>query len=229
LKSNTSSAAEAAGLRGLRTSPPIGRLPGRNRTKADILLYRHKTRIVAVKDYAPRPFLVRQILGRYLIRRETAAYRTAGTIDGLPRFLGRVGPFALALEWIEARPLATVDPRAVPHDCWERLAAIVDGLHARGVALADLHHRDVLIGTDETVHVVDLATAWVLGPRAGRLRRRLFTHFCDLDRVALARMRARFRGEDVEAAIAAVGRSPAAWHRRARWAKRWLGRLRGRR
>jgi hypothetical protein len=67
--------------------------------------------------------------------------------------------------------------------------------------------------------LVDLATAW---------RRRLwFERFRDADRVALARMRARFTGGDVEAAVRAVGHGAAAWHRRGRRAKALLDRLRG--
>ena len=35
-----------------------------------------------------------------------------------------------------------------------RLRAALDELHGRGVALADLHHRDVLLGPDETLYQI---------------------------------------------------------------------------
>lgn len=205
------------------------RLPGRNGTKADILVYRREDgRHVALKDYSARGALVRNTLGRLLLRREEAAYRAAAGAAGLPELLGRHGAFGLALRWIEARPLAELPPGAVAGEVFDRLDRIVAGLHRRGVALGDLHHRDVLVSADGSVHVVDLATALVLGDSPGRLRRALFARWCEADRVALARLRARFRGEDVEHAVAGVGARAAARHRRDRRLKRLWNRLRGR-
>lgn len=212
----------------LRKSPPLRHFRGRNNTKADVFVYRLRDLTIALKDYASRPLLIRNTLGRYLVRRETAAYRAVGRLSGLPRFLGRVGPFALATEWIDARPLSQLASDKVPDECFDRLEALVASLHQRGVALADLHHRDVLVGAQGSIHIVDLATAWVAGPRAGRIRRRLFVGFCGQDRVALARMRARFTGGEESVAVAAVGASAASWHRRGRQLKSWLDRLRRR-
>lgn len=220
------------------TGPPLDRatlagvepsrtIPGRNVTKADIVVYRIDGVDVAVKDYGERPFWVRQTLGRLQIRREAAAYRAAAGLQGLPPFRGRVGPFSLATEWIDGRPLSTKRPDEVDAACFDRLQVVLDALHARGIALSDLHHRDVLIGVDGSVHVLDLATAWTLGPRPGALRRRLFQRLCELDRLALARMRARFTGGDPDRAVAEFGGAVAAWHRRGRRLKRLLDLLRG--
>jgi len=166
---------------------------------------------------------------RWLIRRETAAYVAAKGVAALPAFLGRLGPCALATEWVDAEPLKAREGALLDNGLFDRLAAILDELHGRGVALADLHHRDVLLTADGSLYLVDLATAWVLGPRPGWLRRRLFNRFRESDRVNLARMRARFTGGDVEAAVASVSPEAAAWHRRGRRIKAWLDRLRGRR
>lgn len=213
----------------LRALEPVRRLPGRNATKADILVYRSGGVEIAVKDYGARPFLTRQLLGRYLIRREAAAYGAAAGISGLPRFLGRVGPFAIATEWIRARPLAGFGGERPDPACFERAGAILDELHGRGIALADLHHRDLLVADDGEVYIVDLATAWVLGRSPRGWRRRLFEHLRQQDQVALARMRARFTGRDPDAAVAEIGGRAAAWHRRGRAFKSLLDRLRRRR
>ncbi len=208
---------------------PALRLAGRNRTKADILLYRGPDFQVAVKDYRSRPFLVRQTLGRLLIRREARAYEAARGLTGLPAFLGRVGPFALACQWIEARPLATMTTLPAADDVFERLEEIVASLHARGIAHGDLHHRDVLVSENGSVFLVDLATAVVLGERPGFLRRALFERLRDADLVALARLRARWTGGDVAAAVAAVGPRAAARHARARRLRALWDRVRRRR
>jgi tRNA A-37 threonylcarbamoyl transferase component Bud32 len=206
---------------------PERRLPGRNLTKATVFFYRQGDFQIAVKSYAESPWLIRSLLGPWLIRREAAAYSAAAGIDGLPRCFGQVGPAALATEWLEAEQLAQKPKQSCSPKLFDRIATIIDDLHQRGVALADLHHRDVLVTDDGEVFLIDLATAWVLKQRHGRLRRYVFERLCDSDRVSLARMRARYTGADMEAAIAEVGPRAAAWHRRGRRFKALVDRLRG--
>jgi len=208
---------------------PVRCIAGRNSTKADVLFFDLGDQRVAVKSYAPRGALIRNTLGRWLIRREAAAYEAAAGVAALPAFLGRLDPCALATEWVDAEPLKAKEGALLDDALFDRLAVILDELHGRGVALADLHHRDVLLTANGSLYLVDLATAWVLGPRPGFIRRRLFERFRESDRVNLARMRARFTGGDVEAAVASVSPEAAAWHQRGRRVKGWLDRLRGRR
>jgi hypothetical protein len=211
----------------LRGVAPVRRIEGRNWTKADVEFYEIEGLRVAVKTYAPRNALSRNTLGRWLIRREAAAFRAVAGIPAVPGFFGRVGPFAIASRWVDAVPLREYAGGLLDANIFDRLAAVVGEFHARGVALADLHHRDVLLGDDGSLYVLDLATAWVLGARPGPLRRYLFERFCESDRVNLARMRARFTGGDPAAAVASVSPTAAAWHRRGRAAKDLLNRLRG--
>jgi tRNA A-37 threonylcarbamoyl transferase component Bud32 len=222
-----------AGCRGvvdpgsISEAEPVRRIVGRNGSKADVLFYELDGERVAVKTYEPRSAVVRNSLGRWLIRREAAAYEAAGAIDALPAFLGRFGPYALATRWVEAEPLRERKDARLDDALFDRLGAVLDELHGRGVALADLHHRDVLLGVDDALYIVDLATAWVLGRRPGPVRKYFFERFCESDRVNLARMRARFTGGDVDAAVASVSPAAAAWHRRGRRMKSFLDRLRG--
>lgn len=211
----------------LAGAEPVRRIIGRNATKADVLFYELDDQRVAVKTYAPRGAVVRNSLGRWMIRREAAAYKAAEGVTAVPQFLGRLGPFALATRWVDAVPLRERLGTEVDAELFDRLGSVLDELHARGVALADLHHRDVLLGSDNRVYIVDLATAWVLGRRPGPIRRRLFDRFCESDRVNLARMQARFTGGDIEAAVTSVSLEAAAWHRRGRRLKRLLDRIRG--
>lgn len=207
-------------------SPEAGRrLPGRNFTKADVVCCEVGGRRAAVKTYAPRPAWIRHLLGRWLIRRESAAYRAAAGVPGLPEFLGRLGPYALATAWVDARPLSSLRGQSLDDEVFAAAAATLAALHERGVALADLHHRDVLVTDDGGVFLVDLATAWVLGRRPGRLRRALFRHFREQDLAALSRMRARFTGRGEAEASASAAR----WHARGRRVKKLLDRLRGKR
>ena len=181
---------------------------GRNVSKADVSFYRIEGLAIAVKDYGRRPFLARHTVGRYLVGRECRAYERLGALPGLAPFLGRLGPFTLATARLNAVPLADLPRGAIGPEVFDRLDVVVASIHARGVAIADLHHRDVLVGAGGTVHVVDLAAAYVLGPRATPLAQRIFGHLCAQDRLAAARMRARFTGASEGDALAAL--DPAA-------------------
>jgi hypothetical protein len=214
-------------LRSLAAGEPVRRLEGRNVSKADVLFYRVDGRPVAVKTYAPRPFWVRHSVGRWLVRREAAAFAAARGVPGLPAFLGRLGPYALATEWVDAEPLAAQRRENVGAEVFDRVAATLEALHARGIALGDLHHRDVLVGDGGSVYVVDLATAWWLGRRPGRLRRAVFRRLRDADRLSLAKLRARWTDGDENAALAGAGTAVAARHARTRRLKSIWDRARG--
>ncbi len=208
---------------------PVCRIDGRNWTKADVEFYENDDFKIAVKTYGPRNVVARNTLGRWLIRREAAAFQAVAGIEAVPDFIGRIGPFAIATRWVDAVPLKVHTGDRLDDEIFDRLAVIVAQFHERGVALADLHHRDVLLSDDGSLYVLDLATAWVTGDRPGPLSRYLFERFCESDRVNLARMRARFTGGDPEAAVASVSPAAAAWHRRGRKVKSILDRLRGKR
>lgn len=206
-ESTTAAPGAGVSLDRLDALRPVATIRGRNGTKADILRYDLEDGGVAVKDYRHRPAWVRATLGRYLIRRESRAYRAAGALEGLPEFLGRLGPVTLATRWVDAAPLALCAGEGSgrpPSGLFDRLERFLDELHRRHVALADLHHRDVLVGRDGQVHVVDLAMAYRYRERPALLRplrRWLFAHLCRLDRIAAARMRARFTGGDLDEAV----------------------------
>ena len=205
---------------------PVRRIVGRNVSKADVLFFDLDDLRVALKTYSNRNALVRHTVGRWFIRRETAAYEAANGVGGLAPFLGRLGPYALATWWMDAEPLRAYSGDRLDPSVFDRLAVMIDELHERGVAVGDLHHRDVLLGADGELYMVDLATAWVLGKNPGVVRKYLFARFCESDRVNLARMRARFTGGCAET-MSGVSPSASAWHRRGRRIKGFWNRLRG--
>ncbi|MCP3978304.1 MAG: hypothetical protein GY716_03090 [bacterium] len=214
-------------LSDLRAVPPLYRIAGRNQTKADILVYSVDGLEIAIKDYTSRPWFIRNTLGRLLIRRESAVYRAAGGAEGLPRFLGRLGPFALATERIPGRMLREFADHTVDAEILDRLEAILRRLHELGVALGDLTHRDVLVGDDGAVHVVDLAMSWIGGPGSGRLRQAVFVRFVEKDLFALVRLRDRFVRPSDPAADERVTDRAVRWHRRGRRIKQFVDWIRG--
>lgn len=170
-----------------RTSVNIPRCPARDEIrssvesvlvegkggKADVLVLRTGDRRVVVKDFARRGLWGR-CLGRIQIRRESAVYGRLEGVAGVPAFVGRIDPLALAIEWIDGERLAfvTVPPDDVP-SILASLRAAIDAMHERGVVHNDLRGREnVLLRREGGIAVVDLAAALHLTP--GGLAHRLF-------------------------------------------------------
>jgi len=177
----TKSPAPAALLRRTRDHSPI---------KAAVRIEARNGALAFVKDFSACHPLVRCLYGRIQLWREARAYARLCGIDGVPRFLGRVGTYAIAFEYIAGRPLTAFKRGAVPAAVFGRLEQTLQGMHARGVAHADLHRANILVSDSGMVYIVDFATALIArnpvrpGP--------VFRMCRQLDYNAVARMRARF-------------------------------------
>jgi len=154
-------------------------------SKADLWLVESGSRRFVVKDFRRKPWWVRWT-GRALIAREARAYRWLGPTEGVPRFAGRVDAHALAVEYVEAIPLAFAPERTRDGmDKLLQLRAIVDRLHRAGLVHGDLRGRDnVLVDRAGRLWVVDLASAMRLRP-GGLLHRALFSWVRQIDHAAL--------------------------------------------
>ena len=228
MKPDIPDAAARIDLTALTGREPVKRIAGRNSTKADLLFYRLDGQGIALKTYAARGVISKWLVGRRMIRHEAEAYKVARNVSGLPKFLGCLGSTALATEWILAPSLAEKQGAEVSAEVFDRIDAIVSALHQQGVAMADLHRGDILVGESGEVYLIDLAASWLLGKRPSRWRRRIFVHMCNLDRIAIARIRAQWTGGDVDAAVWDVGGPTAKWHARGRRLKRVWNRIRRR-
>jgi len=126
-----------------------------------------------VKDFAGKGLWGRTV-GRVQIARESRAYAWLGAMEGVPRFVGRVDAHALALAEVDGRQLAFArDLHPQGRAILERLRALMDRMHARGLAHLDLRGREnVMVRADGELVVVDLAGAVRLRP--GGLAHRLF-------------------------------------------------------
>lgn len=159
----------------------------RNVSKAMVRVERRGNREVVVKDYGARSWLTRRVFGRPALRREARAYRALAELEGVPRCLGFEGPDALMIEKAPGRSLSDWDPAALPDGVFERLERLVERIHRRGVALADLHRSNVVVACSGEVAIVDFALALTASPGRTGLLWRLAAR---LDRHAVARIRA---------------------------------------
>ncbi len=170
----------------------------RNATKADVRVETRDGRDVVVKDYGPRTWWVRTFYGRPTLRREARTYARLAGVRGIPACLGFEGRDALRLELAPGAPLSKLAVGRVDAAVFDELDRILREVHARGVAIADLHRSNVLVaegwegGSGPTVSVIDFAIARLARDpaRPGALVRLLQ----QLDRHAAARLRARYLG-----------------------------------
>ena len=91
---------------------------------------------------------------RLMRNHEEAIYRRLEGLGGVPQWVGRVEPLGYAIEYIDARPLDHVG--APPEGFFDRLRAIFDAVHARGVAYCDGNKRsNILVSRDGQPCLVD--------------------------------------------------------------------------
>jgi hypothetical protein len=109
-----------------------------------------------VKDFRPRGFLVRNTVGRLLMRREIRALRRLAGLEGVPADAFRIDAHALAYRYIAGVPLTGApEERKNPvfFAAFERLLAQV---HARGIVHLDVRNgRNVLITGDGRAALID--------------------------------------------------------------------------
>jgi serine/threonine protein kinase len=133
--------------------------PGR-RYKPEIRVEQLDGQRVLIKDYGPCGAWFRLIFGRWLVCRECAAYGIAQGLPGVAQLVGRRGPYAFAVEYMDARPCTQLNGRALPDDFGEQLVRLVDGLHARHLAHGDLKKlENILVDDGGSVCVVDFSSA----------------------------------------------------------------------
>src|SRR5262245_40909555 len=102
------------------TRDRLARLPrrrlhgGRNVTKAIVDVVELEGHPIVLKDFAARPWPVRQVLGPWQLGREARAYAALAGLRGTPAFLGRVDRQAIVLEYVPGRTLASHRPGDLP-------------------------------------------------------------------------------------------------------------------
>ena len=115
----------------------------------DLLKFRQSGRIWVIKDFGARPWLVRNTIGRFMVRREMAALRRLEGVGGMPRLPFRLDAFALCYLFELGADLKHADPGWFSEDYFVRLEALVREMHTLGVVHLDLRHGTNILITDD--------------------------------------------------------------------------------
>jgi hypothetical protein len=104
---------------------------------------------IVVKIYRVQGFcgLPGEWMGRLSRDHEKGIYAALAGVAGVPRYVGDVGETGLAIKYIDAAPLDHLD--APPAGYFDRLRAVFDAVHARGVAYSDANKRSNILVTDD--------------------------------------------------------------------------------
>ena len=115
---------------------------------------------MVVKDFSNKSWYIR-ILGRMQIAHECRAYRWLGDMRGIPRFVGRIDRFALAIEKVEVTQLTyAVNRYSAGARHLAGLASVLEEFRSRGFVHLDLRgRRNVMIRPSGEIVVLDLAGA----------------------------------------------------------------------
>lgn len=145
-----------------------------------------------LKDYGRTPGWFGALIGPVLIWREASALERLAGLRGIPRLYRRLDARALLMEYLPATPWA----QARPGDAsYARLAELIDGIHACGVAHCDLRApSNILVDDNGQPYVVDFVARVHRGRVWNAPWNWLFVQFCSADDGALVKLKMRFAG-----------------------------------
>lgn len=159
-------------------------------TEPEVALIEYGGETAILKDYGRTPGWFGWLLAPILIWREASALERLDGLAGIPRLYRRIDARALLMECLPGTPW----PRARPGDAsYARLAELVAGMHARGVAHCDLRApSNILVDDAGQPYVVDFVARVHRGRIWNLPWNWLFTQFCGADDGALLKLKMRF-------------------------------------
>jgi predicted Ser/Thr protein kinase len=140
---------------------------------AILYLFDHGGVTWAVKDFRPRSFLSRNLIGRFLIRREFAALSRLAGVPATPQDAFRVDALALAYRFVPGRSLRGLRDFRLPPDYFPALEHGLRAMHSTArLAHFDLRNAaNILITETGEPLLLDFQSAAGTGWMPGPLRR----------------------------------------------------------
>lgn len=142
---------------------------------ANAVLYRfgHAGTDWVVKDFRPRSLLARNLIGRFLVRREFRALSRLAGIPATPQGAFRIDAYALAYRFVPGRSLRGLRGFVLPPDFFPALERGLRAMHAQArLAHFDLRNaKNILITEAGEPLLLDFQSAVSTGWMPGALRR----------------------------------------------------------
>jgi hypothetical protein len=156
-----------------------------------VLVVRYDDGEAVLKDYSRCDPLFAGLIGPLLVWRETSALARLEGTDGVPRLIRKLGPRAFLMEHLRGAVKARKQPQAAQPEFFERLRALVDRIHARGVAHCDMRRSgNILVDAAGQPYLVDFVSCAFLRPWWHPLGW-MFPLLCQADRDAILKLKNR--------------------------------------
>ena len=124
----------------------------------------HEGKPLLVKDIRYSSPFYRRTAGRLILANEERIYRRADGLFFVPKCYGRLDPWSLLFERIDAIPLTRVDPRDLPKGFYRQVLSCLEQLHGRGIVHLDLRHMgNFLVTPSGRPVLVDFESSLFLG------------------------------------------------------------------
>jgi len=118
-------------------------------------------RRLVVKDMRPRPTVVSQTWGRYVLRREHSALLRLQGSGFAPEPVGMIDSRVLAMEAIDGEMLPKSAGGLVGSAFFDRLRQEIERMHREGVAHGDIRRTNVMVRRDGMPVLIDFASATI--------------------------------------------------------------------
>jgi serine/threonine protein kinase len=147
-----------------------------------------------VKDFSSNGFIFRNTLGRFLIWRETKAYRKLESVNGIPALYRNINGLALVLEKISGNDLGKIKKgNKLPDGFMVGLKTLVDEFHALGVAHCDLKRKvNVILGNDGRPYIIDWGACIFQNEFKFPFLRAIYRRFLLDDHMAVIKIKLRY-------------------------------------
>ncbi len=137
---------------------------------AVLYLFEHGATRWVVKDFRPRSFLARNLIGRFLVRRESGALSRLAGIPATPQGAFRIDAHALAYRFVPGRSLRGSREVVFPRDFFPSLELGLREMHSRArLAHFDLRNAENILMTESGEPLLldfqsAVGTGWMPGP-----------------------------------------------------------------
>lgn len=124
---------------------------------ADLFFYRDaRGRLYTLKTFRSKHVLVRNTIGRFMIRREARALTALQHLPGIPSGVRQTGPFSFVMQAIAGKTLAAPDRPRLPPAFFLELEHRIKAMHRAGYVHLDLRNLgNIICGDDGLPYLID--------------------------------------------------------------------------
>lgn len=124
----------------------------------------HAGTSLLVKDIRYSAPFYRRTAGRLILAHEERIYRRTEGLPFVPKCYGRLDPWSLLFERVDATPLTRVNPRDLPEGFYRQVLSCLEQLHGRGIVHLDLRHMgNILVTPSGRPVLIDFESSLFLG------------------------------------------------------------------